>query len=93
MSLATAPDEEIFDYSQRNRLTLLTFDRDFGDIRHFAIDESYGVVIVEIERMSKSLVIEKTLEFFKETTAKELKGGLFIIEPARVRPHFGGKTF
>jgi predicted nuclease of predicted toxin-antitoxin system len=92
VSLASAPDEKIFAYAQRNRLVLLTFDKDFGDIRHFAVDESYGVVIVEVERMSKDLIIKRVVDFFKKATAKDLQGGLFIIEPARTRVHFKGQV-
>lgn len=91
--MAAAPDEEIFAYAQRSQLVLLSFDRDFGDIRHFAIDKSSGVVIVEIERMSKELVAQRTVDFFKRATVKDLRGGLFIIEPVRVRSHFKGSSF
>lgn len=91
VSLASASDEDIFAYAQRNHLVLLTFDADFGNIERFAIGRSFGVVIVEVERMNRDLIIGRTVGFFRGLTAKDLQGGLFIIEPARVRSHFGGR--
>jgi len=93
VSLSKASDEAIFAYAKQNGLVLLSFDKGFGNLKQFAIDKSSGVVIVEVERMSKRLIIERTTGFFKRTTSKALQGGLFIIKPARVRVRLKNKIF
>lgn len=87
VSFSKASDEEIFAYAQRKSLVLLTFDKEFGDFRLFKINKSPGIVIVDIERMSKDLIIKRTIDFFRRATSKDLFGKLFIIEPAGVRIH------
>lgn len=83
--LDKTPDEEIFDRILKKSLILLTFDHDFGNTVRFDIRSSLGVVIVYIERMSRAKIIERTVRFFKGIKKSELRGKLFIIEPARIR--------
>src|SRR3989338_7628182 len=79
--LETASDEEIFSHCLKAGQALLTFDKDFGNIIRFNISRSQGVVVVYVEGMSRAEIILRTTEFFQKTKEKELKGGLFLIEP------------
>ena len=83
--LEMATDEEIFNHILKTGQILLTFDKDFGNIIRFNIRRSQGVVIVYVEGMSRAEIILRTTEFFQKTKEKELKGGLFLIEPKRIR--------
>mgnify|MGYP006304607853 CR=1 FL=1 len=84
-SMQEATDPEIFSYAQEKKMVLLTFDRGFGNPTIFEIQDSPGIVIILIEKMSKETIVEKTLQFFESKQVKDLKGKLFIVEPTRVR--------
>ena len=83
--LSKASDQEIFHYVLKHKRVLLTFDKDFGNIIRFNIKACEGTVIVYVEGLTKSEIAKRAAAFFKKATAKILRGGLFIIEPDRVR--------
>lgn len=85
VSLAKAPDQEIFEYAKVRDFVLLSFDKEFGDFSRFDPSGTAGIVIVYIEKMNKTQIIKGTVEFFKKATPESLKGELSIIEPSRVR--------
>lgn len=85
VKLSKATDDEIFIYAQKHKLALLTYDRDFGDRTQFEIGKSFGIVIVEIEKMSGEMIVKRTIIFFKKYNAENLRGKIFIVEPSRVR--------
>jgi predicted nuclease of predicted toxin-antitoxin system len=64
LKLSTATDEEIFQRAQQTRRILLSFDHDFGNILRFQIRNSYGVVIVYIDGMTKEQIVSRTLDTF-----------------------------
>lgn len=85
VSLAQAPDEEIFQYAGKHDLTLFTSDKDFGDFSRFDPKETAGIIVLYVERMSREQMIKTSKEFFERNTPESLRGKLRIIEPARVR--------
>ena len=80
VGLAHAPDAELFQYAQQSRRVLFTFDKDFGNITRFGIEEAAGVVVVYIERMSRDAMLHRIIKFFRTTRAHILKGKLHILE-------------
>ena len=85
VKLATATDEDIFEYARKNGCIILTFDKDFGDTRIFEPKKTAGMVIVYVENFGRESLIRETKEFFERRTPKSLHGKGFIIEPGRVR--------
>ncbi len=83
--LADASDQEIYAYAQQHKYTILTYDKDFGNIVRFNIRHSQGIVIVYIEGMRKEEIIDKTIYFFKNFKEKEFTGKLFLIEKDGIR--------
>lgn len=83
--LADASDREIFKHIIKSSQILLTFDKDFGNIIRFNIEDSKGVVIIYVENMNRKEIIYRVVNFFQNITERKLKGSLFIIEPQRIR--------
>lgn len=85
VGLEKSSDEEIFNYILKTFQVLLTFDKDFGNIIRFNIENSAGVIIVYTEKMSSEIMIERIVSFFQRIKEKDLKDTLFLIEPERIR--------
>src|SRR3989344_3667217 len=85
VSLAKAPDEEIFQYAKEHNLILFTSDKGFGNFSRFDPKETPGIIVLYVERMSKDQMIKSSKGIFEGTTPESLHGPLPIIEPARVR--------
>src|SRR3989338_536303 len=71
--LASAEDAEIFTHALKTHSTLLTFDKDFGNIIRFNIRKSQGIVIIYIEGMSRQEILQRTIGFFQHITPEKLK--------------------
>src|SRR3989344_1043391 len=74
VSLATAPDREIFEYARKENFVLFTSDKDFGDIRIFDPRKAAGVVIVYVENFSRESLISERKEFFESRSPEFLHG-------------------
>lgn len=83
VGLSGVSDIEIFNHSISNSLTLLTFDRGFGDIFTYNISESSGVVIELIGSMNKTEIIDTAIAFF--SADYDIKGKLVIIGLNKIR--------
>src|SRR3989338_3400246 len=85
LGLARAADETVFDHARRHGQTLVTTDRDFGNIVRFPIRQSPGIVILELEGVSKTALLARVQSFFKNIRPSALRGRLTLLEPSRVR--------
>jgi predicted nuclease of predicted toxin-antitoxin system len=86
--LSGCSDENLFDVCRRERLVLLTFDLDFADVTRFRHELLPGTVIVRLPHHSTAPLIEKLLrQFLAQVAIVPLDGGLWIVEPGRIRVH------
>ena len=83
--LHAASDDDIFTHAQKTKQILLTFDKDFGNIVHFDIRRSWGVVIVYLENLSKETILSRLETFLAGKRLRSLAGKLFIIERRGIR--------
>ena len=83
--LTSEPDETVFEFAQKHQYVLLTFGKDFGDIRKFDPKNSFGIIIVYVENFGRNALISETKQFFESTVTESLRGKGYIIEPGRVR--------
>lgn len=83
--LTGSDDEIIFNFAQDKQRILLTFDRSFGDIFHFNITKSSGVIIVLISQMTKNEVINILLNFLNLIKNQGIDGKLVIIGKTKIR--------
>ena len=82
---SSASDEVVFQEAIRRKRVLLTFDRGFGDIFRFDISNSFGVIIILINQMTKEEIINLPLAFFSFRKGRNLVGKLTIIGKRRIR--------
>lgn len=75
-----AADAEIFEYALAEKRILISFDRDFINIVRFNVKAAAGIVIFEIDRLSKETIQKRIINFFQSNSATRLKGRLFVID-------------
>lgn len=83
--LSGKSDEDVFDFAQKSKIILLTFDRGFGDIFRFNIKNSFGIIILLIHNMTKTEIINIPVAFFKSLKNRSLKSKLVIIGKNKIR--------
>lgn len=89
-ALSGSPDETIFRVCVSERRTLVTLDRDFGQVPRFPPAQSAGIVILELGAPATSSLLESRLRAFLAVAASRSVGGeLWIVEAGRVRVHLG----
>ncbi len=77
--LARADDDAIFHHAVKTSQILLTMDKDFGNIVRFDVRHCRGIVLIDIDRMSRSFLIRRALDFFSRTAEERLQGSLWMI--------------
>ena len=83
--LTGSEDDLIFDFSLKNKRTLLTFDRGFGDIFRFNISKSSGVIVILVNQMFREEIADILLNFISFIKSDDLKGRLVIIGKTKIR--------
>ena len=51
-------DEEILDLSLKNRWIILTFDKDFGDLRYKKLNKPFGIILLRIAPKSAEYILQ-----------------------------------
>ena len=86
--LAGAADEVVFEACIAEGRTLVTLDRDFGQVLRFPPTQTAGVVVLELGgRASVSRLLGRLQGFLTFAATRPVVGELWIIEPGRVRVH------
>ena len=86
--LAGAADEVVFQVCVVESRTLITLDRDFGQVPRFPPKQSAGIVILELGGpVSLRLLRDRLREFLALAATRPANGELWIVEPGRVRVH------
>jgi predicted nuclease of predicted toxin-antitoxin system len=86
--LAGAADEVVFQACLEEGRTLITLDRDFGQIPRFPPKQTAGVVILELGGpASVNLLHDRLRDVLTLAAIRAVKGELWIVEPGRVRVH------
>ena len=80
--LDRASDKEIFEYASAKKRVLISFDRDFINVVRFDIKSGAGIVIFEIDRLSRETIQKRIADFFQSNGVSRLKGRLFVIDSA-----------
>ena len=65
-SIPSAPDEQVLAYCMANRRTLLTFDKDFGDLAYKKqLPATCGVILIRIVGQDYSAIGRRVLEVIR----------------------------
>jgi predicted nuclease of predicted toxin-antitoxin system len=86
--MAGSADEVLFQTCTEERRTLITLDRDFGQVPRFPPGRSAGIVVLELGAPATLALLQSRLRTFLALSAtRPVDGELWIIEPGRVRVH------
>jgi predicted nuclease of predicted toxin-antitoxin system len=86
--LSGAADETLFEVCKREGRTLITLDRDFGQVLRYPPAGSAGIVVLEIgHRVTHSALLERIRELLCVLKTQSPVGASWIIEPGRLRIH------
>jgi len=86
--LAGAADEVVFQACVAEGRTLITLDRDFGQVPRFPPKQTAGIVILELGGpASLRRLRDRLRDFLALAATRSVSGELWIVEPGRVRVH------
>jgi len=86
--LQSAPDERVFEVAVREGRTLVTLDRDLGQVLRFPPDMSAGIIVIDVgPRASHRGLLDRTRELLALIEMQSPQRALWIVEPGRVRIH------
>lgn len=86
--LGGAADTLVFAVCVAEGRTLVTLDRDFGQVPRFPPERSAGIVVLDLGGPASLPGLRNRLRDFLELAAtRPITGELWIVEPGRVRVH------
>lgn len=77
-------DEEVFKIAQEKQAVLITYDKEFGNIRKFAPSFHNGVIVIKVFNVRSMERCHKVLARLFNTE-KEFKGTLFVVNQNKYR--------
>lgn len=86
-ALGTSPDDAIAAYAREHRLTIVTADFDFADVRAYPPRAYRGIVVLTLPRRRDLLLIMLLVREFLDQLGPDasLDGKLVIVELGRIR--------
>jgi len=84
--LAGAADTAVFQACRAEGRTLITLDRDFGQVPRFPPEQSAGTVVLELGYpASMDALLDRLRDFLALAATEPVHGKLWIVEPGRIR--------
>lgn len=77
VGLSNSADEDILAFAKKRRLTVITHDKDFGNLIRFPVQNHYGVILLRFRDQRPQNVLLHLLPFLKDH--KNLKSRLVIL--------------
>lgn len=86
VGLRSADDMSVFNRSIDEQRVLLSGDLGFGNLRRFPLGSHWGIGVVRYpNEASPETVIAAVIEAMQDVDEIQIRGGLMIIEPGRIR--------
>lgn len=82
---SVSTDEEVVRIAQQENRTILTFDKDFGEIYYFHTEKSFTVIVLSLEDQTAKSVNKFLNTFFENTTFSTIKNKLVILYETKYR--------
>ena len=81
-------DSAVFEVCITEGRTLITLDRDFGQVPRFPPKRSAGIVVLDLGGpASLPRLLDRLRDFLALAGSQPVTGELWIVEPGRVRVH------
>ena len=79
-----APDDEVIKLAVKESRTLLTEDKDFGQLVYASTAKSPGVILVRFPAHVRQNIAKMVVEFVGNNSSK-IKRHFIVIQPGRIR--------
>ncbi|MBP6010873.1 MAG: DUF5615 family PIN-like protein [Alphaproteobacteria bacterium] len=82
------PDVDVYRSCKAAGQVLVTLDRDFGEVIRFPPEPTAGIVVLDCRgRLSAIAIRARIKELASLLEGNDIRGHLWIVEPARLRIH------
>jgi predicted nuclease of predicted toxin-antitoxin system len=78
-------DSRILDVCDREMRVLITLDLDFADIRTYAPQEHFGIVVLRLNRQDKQHVLFTVQTVIPLFEKEEVRNRLWVVEEDKIR--------
>lgn len=78
-------DDNIVELAKLQNRTIITFDKDFGEIYYFHKKKSFTVIVLYLRNQTSDSANRVLNKFLEETTSEEIKNKLIILYEYRYR--------
>jgi predicted nuclease of predicted toxin-antitoxin system len=85
LGLMRASDREIAEVAKREDRIIVTYNSDFGDIRHFPPGQHSGIIRLRIHPQTEEILHPRLKEFLESVDAEQLQGALVILDNFKAR--------
>ena len=85
VGLSGASDDEIYEKAVKQKLVILTMDKDFSRMLRFPPEQCGGIIVVKIYRLSVNETTKFFSRYFKELDEEKIAGKLVIITQDGIR--------
>jgi predicted nuclease of predicted toxin-antitoxin system len=86
--MAGSSDVALYEACRAEGRTLITLDRDFGEVLRFPPEGTAGIAVLDCRgRLSPAAILARIKEFTTLLEVQAIDGQLWIVEPGRVRVH------
>ncbi len=83
--MPTASDIAIMEWAFSEQRTILTHDRDFGNVRSFPVHGHHGVILVRLRDQRPAAVIARLLVALERYREEQFIGRVFVVQESAVR--------
>jgi predicted nuclease of predicted toxin-antitoxin system len=85
VNMTSASDETIFEFAQRDKWLIVTFDEDFADRRVYPLGSHCGVIRLRIWPTTIEEIQAALLRLLNQFSISDLYGALVIIDRRHIR--------
>lgn len=83
--LSGSSDDKIYQKAVKEKLVIVTMDKDFSRTLRFPPENCQGIIVIKIYRLPVDKTTELFIGYFKELDEEKITNNLVIIEPDGVR--------
>jgi N-acetylmuramic acid 6-phosphate etherase len=87
--LIKAPDDKIVDLAIKEKRTIITFDKHFGDTLRYPPQNLFGIILIRIHPPILDDIFHAISNLFKNYQADSFKGRLGVLDASECPPTFG----
>ena len=85
VGLQNHPDEEVFEWAQSNRFSVITYDAKFADGRVFPVPAHYGIIRLRVWPTTLENAESALERLFDEFQDEQLTGSVIIVRNSAIR--------